>query len=181
MLNEFLVLQMVAVAIPAYVANAVPVIVAKILKKRTPIDMGKNFVDGRRILGDGKSIEGFIAGVLAGASTYYPAKVVFEALYLKYLSEIVFNSFFFIVTSIAALTGDMLGSFIKRRLGIPRGAPLPLVDQLSFIIIALIADYLIFKINIFSLEALLLVILTYAFHKLFNFLAFKLGLKNVPW
>ena len=37
-----------------------------------------------------------------------------------------------------ALLGDALGSFLKRRLGIGRGKPAPILDQLDFIIVALI-------------------------------------------
>ena len=37
-----------------------------------------------------------------------------------------------------ALVGDALGSFLKRRLGIGRGKPAPFLDQLDFIIVALI-------------------------------------------
>ncbi|MHA1713397.1 MAG: CDP-archaeol synthase, partial [Candidatus Ranarchaeia archaeon] len=43
---------------PAYVANAIPVLAGGGL----PIDLGKNFIDGQRILGDGKTYRGFAAG-----------------------------------------------------------------------------------------------------------------------
>jgi len=181
MLNEVLVLQLAIIATPAYVANSIPVLVAKILRKRTPIDMGKVFFDGKRILGDGKSIEGFVVGVIAGTVTFFPTKLVVDAFYSQYLRYIVISLPLFFTTSFGALLGDLLGSFIKRRLGIPRGHPFPLVDQLSFIITALLLDYIIFSVNIFSIETLLLLTLTYIIHKLSNYLAFKAGLKSVPW
>jgi len=48
--------------LPAYVANASPVI----LGGGRPIDGGRYWRDGRRILGDGKTWRGFIGGVAAG-------------------------------------------------------------------------------------------------------------------
>ena len=35
-----------------------------------------------------------------------------------------------------ALLGDALGSFIKRRMGIGRGKPAPILDQIDFLIVA---------------------------------------------
>jgi len=180
-LKEALVLQLAIIAVPAYTANSIPVLAAKILKKRTPIDMGKTFIDGRRILGDGKSVEGFIAGVVAGTATFFPAKLVVTTFYSQYLKSVVLSLQLFFVTAFGALLGDILGSFVKRRLGMPRGHPFPVVDQLGFMVTALLLDYLIFSINIFSIETLLLLMLTYIIHKLSNYLAFKTGLKNVPW
>ncbi len=40
---------------------------AALLGGGTPIDMGKNFTDNKRILGDGKTIRGFVLGSLCGA------------------------------------------------------------------------------------------------------------------
>ncbi|HIH72167.1 MAG TPA: CDP-archaeol synthase, partial [Thermococcaceae archaeon] len=48
--------------LPAYFANASPVI----FKGKTPMDFGKSFVDGKRILGDGKTWRGFFGGLFTG-------------------------------------------------------------------------------------------------------------------
>jgi len=48
---------------PAYIANPA----AALLGGGRPIDMGKNFTDNKRILGDGKTVRGFILGSLCGA------------------------------------------------------------------------------------------------------------------
>ncbi|MEM5825715.1 MAG: CDP-archaeol synthase, partial [Thermofilaceae archaeon] len=106
--------RIIALALPCYVANATPVIVAKLLRRTHPLDFGLHFVDGRRLLGDSKSIEGFIAGVSAGLLAGY-----LLSLYgLLSVGEAVPLSF-------GTMLGDAMGSFIKRRLGLPSGAPAP--------------------------------------------------------
>ncbi|MEM2192310.1 MAG: CDP-archaeol synthase [Candidatus Hadarchaeales archaeon] len=61
------ILGILAVAVwfilPAYVANATPVV----LGGGRPIDGGRKFIDGRPIFGPGKTIRGFIAGLIAGS------------------------------------------------------------------------------------------------------------------
>jgi hypothetical protein len=54
---------------PAYVSNATPVVVVRFLARRHPIDFGRVFVDGRRVLGDGKTFEGLFSGTAAGFLT----------------------------------------------------------------------------------------------------------------
>ena len=48
--------------VPAYVPNPV----AALCGGGTPIDFNRNYSDGRRILGDGKTYRGLVCGVLAG-------------------------------------------------------------------------------------------------------------------
>jgi CDP-2,3-bis-(O-geranylgeranyl)-sn-glycerol synthase len=38
--------------LPAYVANGAPVVLVRAVERPRPLDMGRNFIDGRRILGD---------------------------------------------------------------------------------------------------------------------------------
>jgi len=159
----------VALAAPCYVANAVPVIVAKVLRRTHPLDGGVRFVDGRRLLGNGKSVEGFIAGVAAGT-------LVGLVLQPSGLSSIE-RAF---LLSLGSMVGDSLGSFVKRRVGLERGAPAPLLDQLSFLLVALLAYQLAFSDLPLEVAAIL-VIATPPIHLLANFLAYKAGLKNRPW
>ena len=154
---------------PAYVANASPVIVAKIVKNPHPIDLHKKFFDNRRILGDGKTFEGFIGGVLAGTGT----SLVLQVMGYHSIEK-------GIVLSIGALVGDMIGSFIKRRKGYKRGQLAPLLDQLDFLLGSLTLYWIIFddlNINLF----IILIIITPIIHLITNYLAYSLKLKNVPW
>ena len=48
--------------LPAYLPNPT----AALFGGGTPIDLGRNYSDGRRFFGDGKTYRGLILGVLAG-------------------------------------------------------------------------------------------------------------------
>ena len=97
------------IMLPAYVPNPV----AALLGGGTPIDLGKNYSDGNRIFGDGKTYRGLITGILAGIITgliliwlagQFPAASLPEHTLLS-------------VTLLAtgALLGDLVKSFFKRR------------------------------------------------------------------
>jgi CDP-2,3-bis-(O-geranylgeranyl)-sn-glycerol synthase len=76
-----------------------------------------------------------------------------------------------------ALLGDAIGSFLKRRLGIGRGKPAPILDQLDFIIVALILVSLVVELN--WICAVLAIVLTLIIHLLTNSIAYLLGMKDV--
>ncbi len=155
------------IILPAMFANATPVIA----KGKRPVDFRRNFIDGRRLLGDGKTWEGLAAGMLAGTLTGIILAVLTGNLILAYAG---------FIASAGAMLGDLAASFIKRRLGLSRGAPAPLLDQLNFYIGAVALLYLAgfkFTLWVFTLLAILSALL----HIAANIIAHKTGLKNVPW
>ena len=158
--------------LPPYFANAVPVVFGGGPK----IDFGYNFIDGRRIFGDGKTWRGFISGVLIGSIVGY----------LEYLVVGEWSWFLIgVLTSLGAMMGDLIGSFIKRRLGYSRGHPSLFMDQLLFIIIAYLVSYPLLVSNfpdLLRIEWILFVLMvTYFMHRFMNLVANKFGLKKVPW
>lgn len=153
--------------LPAMVANATPVVV----KGRKPIDGGRLFIDGRRLLGDGKTWEGAAGGLAAG---------VLVALILDFIMPskglLVLGS----AAALGAIIGDIAGSFVKRRIGLERGAPAPLLDQLDFYVGALVMTALL-GVRwdlVVVVEAGLTVALL---HVASNIVAYLAGLKKVPW
>ncbi|ADY01482.1 MAG: CDP-2,3-bis-(O-geranylgeranyl)-sn-glycerol synthase [Vulcanisaeta sp.] len=164
---------------PPYVANATPVVASKVFRRRTPIDLGRNFIDGKRLFGDGKTYEGFITGLLAGF-------VIGELTYIivtravNIASELP-NPLAVFVMCIAALLGDLLGAFIKRRLGLPRGASAPLLDQLDFLLAALLALWFIQSSVLRVIYVVIAVIITPPIHLATNTIAYLLRLKREPW
>ena len=74
----------------------------------------------------------------------------------------------------------MLASFVKRRLGLARGEPLPVIDQLDFFIAASLTLKLL-GVPVTLLDVAVLAVVTYALHRATNYAAYKLGLKSVPW
>ncbi len=159
---------------PAYIANSSPVIVGG----GPPIDMGKNFIDGRRIFGDHKTIRGLIGGILFGTLT---GLIIFP-----FISRVDFQCsigeaiLWALLLSIGTHIGDLLGSFIKRRLNMKPGSPAPILDQIGFIIFALLLAWPRYP-WITSTEITIVIILTLIIHPLSNVAAYLAGLKDKPW
>jgi CDP-2,3-bis-(O-geranylgeranyl)-sn-glycerol synthase len=161
---------------PPYIANATPVVVAKFIRG-TPVDLGRNFIDGRRLLGDGKTFEGFIAGIavgfLGGELTYLLTRL--------YLNVELPSPLTVLLMCIGALLGDMAGAFIKRRMGLPRGAPVPLLDQLDFLLASLLVLWLMQPSLVRLSYVAVAVVITPPIHLLTNYLAHRVKLKGEPW
>jgi len=145
--------------LPAYFANATPTI----LGGGKPIDFKRNFIDGRRIFGDNKTVRGFISGVFAGTVVGILQKELLRGALLSF----------------GALIGDLGGAFVKRRFGLDPGAPLPILDQLDFVAGALMLSVSFFPIDVTSM--ILIIVLTPFIHYLTNTIAYALKLKSKPW
>jgi CDP-2,3-bis-(O-geranylgeranyl)-sn-glycerol synthase len=98
-------------------ANGTPVIVKKLLGSRLafPLDGGKKFVDGRVFFGHSKTVRGIISSVLVTSV---------GAVLIGY--SIQTGALF----ATASLSGDLVSSFIKRRLNIPPSSRALGLDQL---------------------------------------------------
>jgi CDP-2,3-bis-(O-geranylgeranyl)-sn-glycerol synthase len=142
-----------------YLANATPILT----KGKIPLDMGCNFIDGKRLLGQNKTLRGFAGGLAAGTLT-------------GILQGWPLRGF---LLSLGALLGDLGGAFLKRRLGMKPGASLPVVDQLDFVGGAFLLVSLI-NPPTFN-EALVIIILTPIIHLSTNVAAYLLKLKKEPW
>jgi len=160
-----LVAEALKLVLPAYCANAAPVIFGG----GAPLDFGKNFWDGRRIFGEHKTFRGFFAGLVIGTLVGVAESLVFEQ----------YPVFSGVILALGALFGDLAGSFLKRRIGLSPGAPLPLVDQLDFVFGALLFAYT-FTTPPWSLIATA-ILLTLPIHFLTNVIAYALGVKDKPW
>ena len=159
-----LIVEALKFIFPAYCANAVPVLVGG----GQPMDFGKNFFDGKPIFGKNKTFRGFLfgfaIGVLVGLVEYavfgYPLPLCF-------------------LSPLGALLGDLTGAFIKRRLDISPGGLLPIVDQVDFVVGAVLFSL---PIGVVSWElAVTILLVTPPIHLFTNFVAYKLKLKNNPW
>jgi CDP-2,3-bis-(O-geranylgeranyl)-sn-glycerol synthase len=149
---------------PAYCANAAPVIAGGGL----PLDFGKNFFDGRRVFGKNKTFRGFFFGLAIG-------------FFVGLLECFVFGYplLFSVLPPLGALLGDLAGAFLKRRLGIAPGGLLPVVDQVDFVVGAVVFSL---PLAMVSLElAIAVLLITPPIHLFTNFLAYKLKLKSTPW
>ncbi|MCK4669276.1 CDP-2,3-bis-(O-geranylgeranyl)-sn-glycerol synthase [Candidatus Bathyarchaeota archaeon] len=161
-----LIIEALKFILPAYFANAVPVIAGG----GFPVDFGKVFFDGKPIFGKNKTLQGFFSGLAVGTAVGFAESVVFN-----------YPIAFGLLLSLGALFGDLTGAFVKRRLGFSPGDLLPVVDQVDFIIGAILFSLPLCS-QILSWELIVTVlIVTPPAHLLTNFVAYKLGLKSNPW
>src|SRR3989304_5496640 len=163
----FLIVEALKFIFPAYCANAAPVLAGGGL----PMDFGKNFLDGKRILGKNKTWRGFFFGWAIGILVGLAEGIVF--------GPVPYSLLFSVLTPLGALCGDLAGAFMKRRLGIAPGGLLPVIDQIDFVVGAILFS-LPLAIIYWEL-AVAVIIITPPIHLLTNFLAYKLKLKNNPW
>ncbi len=143
--------------LPSYFANMSPVIFGG----GRPLDMGRRFLDGRRILGDHKTVRGFLSGVLIGT--------LVGCLQGRSLAGF--------LLSLGAMVGDSTGSFIKRRLSMEPGKPAPLLDQEGFLLFSMLMAYPVEPLDAWSI--IFLLVLTPLLHRGTNLIAHWLGLKGV--
>jgi CDP-2,3-bis-(O-geranylgeranyl)-sn-glycerol synthase len=161
-----LIVNAIIFILPAYCANATPVIAGGGL----PIDLGRKFIDGKAIFGKNKTFRGFFVGLVVGTGVGLSESAVFN-----------YPLTFGLLLSLGALFGDLAGAFLKRRLGIAPGNLLPIVDQVDFVVGALIFSLLLSPSMLTWELALSVLLITPPIHLLTNFAAYKLGLKSNPW
>ncbi len=169
--------------VPALVANPGAVVAGGYGK----IDFGKNFVDGKRILGDGKTISGYVGGILIGTVIGF---IILEIMnYLNFAIKGYVPVTLLLVSLFLAwgsLTGDMIGSFIKRRINMKRGQRGNLLDMWPFVIFAFLFLWIAEPHFFFALygnfiDIVIILVITPFLHRGVNILAYKMHRKDVPW
>lgn len=153
------------VILPIYCTNGAPVIFGG----GRPLDLGRRLGDGERIFGDHKTIRGFVSGLAAGT-------IVGLLEYYFVSANLLLVA---VLASLGALLGDLAGAFVKRRLKMKPGAPLPGVDQLDFVLGAIVLVSTAYQLSLTTI--LILVLVTPPIHLLTNLGAYVLGLKSTYW
>ena len=132
-----LVIQAFWLILPAYIANAS----ALLLGGGLPIDFGKKWNDGNRILGNGKTWRGLFIGTFIGMTSGFGFSIISKFAFnidfpIKINDFKVFPLMILILFSLCfgALMGDIIESFFKRRIGKKRGENWIPFDQLDFIL-----------------------------------------------
>ena len=178
------VLGAVYFMLPAYVSN----LSGLAFGGGKPIDGGKNYKDGRRLIGNGVTWKGFMNGTILGTcvgvllgiiGTYFgdlsalTGGVIDLHVYGSVLGGLILG----FLMAFGALFGDLVGSFIKRRMGLQSGQPAPFMDQLDFVLGALVFALLMVRIS-WSLF-IIIVLLSLILHLGANTIAYLLGIKDV--
>lgn len=122
------------------VANAAPVLTKTLLGERfaRPLDGGAGFVDGKPLFGSSKTLRGIVASLLAT-----PIAAVLMGLGWE-LGAVVAG---------AAMAGDLLSSFTKRRLGLPPSSMAIGLDQVPESLLPLLAARWLVPVGLIEIAA----------------------------
>jgi len=170
--EEEIIIKLLIYLAPMYFANSS----AMLLGGKTPIDFGKNFFDGKRLLGKGKTFKGFFFGVTLGTLVSLIILMLFPKTTILLSDNYLLLGF---LLAAGALIGDMTASFFKRRNGITQGKEVLFLDQLDFIIGGMIFGSFLYVPTFY--EVIFVCIITLIVHKGSNYIAYKFKLKKVPW
>lgn len=146
-------------------ANGTPVVAARLLKRRwtAPVDGGRCWCDGRPVFGQSKTWRGLVTGALACA--------LFSVLTgLGFLFGLVFGGL--------GLAGDLLSSFIKRRLGLASSARALGLDQVPEALVPMLFAFWWLPVNAGVVIAVV-VLFTLA-NILASPLLYRLGIRRQP-
>jgi CDP-2,3-bis-(O-geranylgeranyl)-sn-glycerol synthase len=148
------------------VANGSPIIAKRLLGDRcsAPLDGGMRFVDGRPLLGETKTFRGVVAAIVVTA-------LAATALGIAPSLGALFGA--------AAMGGDALASFIKRRIGVPPSGRAIALDQIPEALLPLLAVRSALGLSLAQVLAI-----TAAFFVLelpLARLAYRLGVRDRPY
>ena len=162
-MHPWIVLQLLIVVAAA---NGAPVLAKKIFGDRfaKPLDGGLKFHDGRPIFGPSKTFRGLVAAVFAAA----------VAAPLVGLPPAVG-----VVAGAGAMTGDLISSFIKRRMGKASSSRATGLDQIPESLIPLFLCA--FLVGLSIVDIVLGTILFMLGEMILSPLLFRLGIRSRPY
>ena len=117
-----------------FAANSAPVLAHKLLGSRwqTPVDGGRLLGDGRPLFGASKTWRGIVAAILLTAAT---------AMLLGLPAS------WGVLFGLCSMLGDLLSSFIKRRMGKPASSQALVLDQIPEALLPLLAAHWLLDIS----------------------------------
>ncbi len=164
---------------PAYLPNSA----AAAIGGKIPIDMGKNWRDGRRVFGNGKTWRGLFGGVFSGIFIGFVQISIQESGFLVPLPRLTILSVLLLATG--SLFGDLGKSFFKRRLNKKQGEEWLYADQYDLVagafFLLLLFDFPWF-VSVVTIPILVaILIITPLLHRIVNIIGYFIGVKEVPW
>lgn len=171
-----LIVSSLYLILPVYFANMCPVLLGKM---KFPFGV----VINAKWFGKNKTWRGIYSGVLGAllilaGQRYLQEQGIAEGYrLLNYLSINIWLYAF--LMGVGAIIGDLVESFVKRRLGMPSGKPFFPFDQVDFVL----GSYL-FLLPVYILDwnvLFVLILVTPLLHFLTNVIAYFLRLKEVWW
>jgi CDP-diglyceride synthetase len=147
-------------------ANGSPVIAKRILGEAyaTPIDGNARFIDGRALFGRSKTIRGIVVSLLVTALAALLIGLQFK---------------FGLLVAAAAMVGDLLSSFLKRRFGLAPSSRATGLDQIPEALFPLLACRSAFSLTAIDIAAGCVIF--FVGEVLLSHLFFRLRLRDRPY
>lgn len=177
---EVFLLKCFYLMLPAFFANMAPVMVKKIGLLAFPIDFNKK-IGSKPIFGKNKTFRGFFFGIVFAVIVAYVQYLLYGVEAFRNISFLDYQNWllFGFLMGFGALTGDLLKSFFKRRIGINPGEKFIPFDQTDFVVGALIFIMPVFRVTFKIFFTSLL--LSFILHILVNHISFYLKIRSEKW
>jgi len=148
------------------IANGAPILAQRLLAERfdTPLDGGRLLRDGRPVLGPSKTIRGVVVAVAC-------ASVAAPLLGMTWMTGASLAT--------ASMAGDLISSFIKRRLGLPPHARAFGLDQIPEALLPLLLLQSSLGLSIWQIAVVLVSFV--ALEAPVSRLLFRLGIRDRPY
>jgi CDP-2,3-bis-(O-geranylgeranyl)-sn-glycerol synthase len=148
------------------VANGAPIVAKRAFGRRLarPLDNGTRFIDGRPLFGRSKTLRGLLSAL---ALTTACAPLLGFPWQVGAL------------VAAAAMAGDLLSSFVKRRLGLPGSSRAPGLDQIPESLFPLLASRRLLDLS--AIDILLGVAIFFVGEVFLSKVFYRLGLRERPY
>ena len=148
------------------IANGAPILIRVLLRDRfnRAVDFGQKMPDGRHVFGSSKTWRGIFAAVIS------------TGLAAPLLGHPVEGG---LLVALYAVTGDLVSSFIKRRLAMPPSSMAPLLDQVPESLLPAIMLRQHFGLD--YVGVILLVLIFIIIELLLSHILYKWGIRKRPY
>ena len=148
------------------IANGTPVMAEKLLGRflSYPLDAGKTFIDGRPLFGSSKTIRGIVVAVMATSACAPVLGVTWP------IGSLI---------GVAAMAGDLISSFIKRRMGRPPSSRALGLDQIPESLLPALACKSLLALTV--ADVILVVALFSVGELILSRLLFKMHIRKEPY
>ena len=168
--------------LPSFMANMAPINFRKINFLNFPIDRGRTFY-GQPLFGKNKTYRGFFFGIISAVAFVLIQQLLYQVSFFKNISLINYENENFLILGFlfgfGALFGDLVESFIKRRLNKKSSQPWMFFDQVDFIIgsLVFVSPIITFSYN----KIAIILFLTFFLTIITNHISYTIGCRFEPW
>ena len=176
-----IILQCLYFMLPAVFANMAPVIVKNRFNNLAiPLDFNKK-INNKPIFGKHKTFRGLVFGVIFAIIIIFIQYVLYSNDILVDLVIIDYSNWLLlgVLAGLGTIFGDLMGSFVKRRLNYEPGKPFIPFDQIDAVVGTLIFIYPLVRLSLNRI--IIIFVLSFVLHVTISRLAYILKVRKEKW